>query len=188
MTGHALWYSSRAAGLVSLVLLTATVVLGALHVGRFATRRWPRFAIAAVHRNIALLTVVFLAVHVLTAVIDRYAGIGWLDVIIPFSSVYRPFWLGLGALAGDLALAVVATSLLRARIGVRAWRAVHWATYACWPLAVVHGLGIGGVDSRTGWILAVTGGCVLAAVAAVGWRLSAVHPDTVARRGGRIQP
>ncbi len=188
MTGHALWYSSRATGLVSLVLLTATAVLGALNVGRFGTRAWPRFAVAAVHRNISLLMAAFLAVHVAAAVIDRYAGIGWWDVIVPFGSVYRPFWLGLGAVAGDLFIAVIATSLLRTRIGARAWRAVHWATYACWPVAVVHGLGTGGVDSRTGWVLALTGGCVLAVVLAVGWRLSTTHPDTQARRGERVQP
>ena len=188
MGGQALWYSSRATGLVSLVLLTVTVVLGALNVGRLASRSWPRFAVAAIHRNIALLTITFLAVHIAAAIIDPYAGIGWLDAIVPFGSVYRPFWLGLGAVAGDLFLAVVATSLLRTRIGVRTWRAVHWATYACWPVAVVHGLGTGGADSRLGWVLGLTGVCVLAVAAAVGWRLTTNHPDTLVRRGERVEP
>lgn len=66
-----------ATGLVALLLLTATVVLGITSAGRLATPRWPRFVIAAIHRNLSLLSVVFLGVHIATAVIDPYAGISW---------------------------------------------------------------------------------------------------------------
>jgi len=187
--GHALWYSSRATGLVSLLLLTGTVVLGALNTGRFSSRGWPRFAVAAIHRNLSLISVAFLAVHVTTAVIDPYAGIGWLDVIVPFGSVYRPFWLGLGAVAGDLFIAVLATSLVRLRIGVRAWRVVHWAGYACWPIAVLHGLGTAATtDRHSGWFLALDLSCVAAVTVATGWRVIAVHPDTQARKGKQVAP
>jgi DMSO/TMAO reductase YedYZ heme-binding membrane subunit len=164
---HALWYSSRATGLVSLLLPTATMVLGALNVGRFATAGWPRFSVLAVHRNLSLVTVAFLVVHVTTAVVDPYAKIGWGDVLVPFGSVYRPLWLGLGAVAGDLLVALIVTSLLRQRLGVRAWRTVHWASYACWPVAVAHGLGTGGADSHSHWILAFDLFCVVAVTAAV---------------------
>jgi len=124
--GHALWYTSRATGLVSLVLFTVVVVLGAANVARFATARWPRFVISTVHRNLSLLALTFIAVHVATSIIDPYAGIGWLDAVIPFQSVYKPFWLGLGAAAGDLLVAIIVTSLLRLHIGLRWWRLVHW--------------------------------------------------------------
>jgi sulfoxide reductase heme-binding subunit YedZ len=189
MIGHALWYSSRATGLVSLLLLTATVVLGALNTGRLSLPGWPRFVVAAVHRNLSLITVAFLAVHVTTAVIDPYAGIGWLDALVPFGSVYRPLWLGLGAVAGDLLLAVLATSLLRQRIGVRRWRLVHWASYACWPVAVLHGLGTATTtDRHTTWIIAFDLFCVAAVTAATAWRVISVHPDTKARRGRQVAP
>jgi sulfoxide reductase heme-binding subunit YedZ len=185
---HALWYASRAAGLVTLLLFTATAVLGALGAARFATPRWPGFVIGALHRNVSLLGMGFLTVHVVTAVVDPYAGIGWWDVILPFRSVYRPFWLGLGAVAGDLAVAIVLTSLVRTRIGSRTWRVVHWASYACWPLAVIHGLGTGGADSHVGWVLVLDVLCVLAVAAALGRRFVVVHADTRVRRGGRVQP
>ena len=188
MTDQVLWYVSRATGLVGLLLLTAAVVLGALGGARSGPPGWPRFVVGAVHRNVSLLALAFLAVHVAAAVVDPYAGIGWLDAVLPFGSVYKAFWLGLGAVAGDLFLAVLATSLLRVRIGARWWRAVHWATYACWPLAVAHGLGTGGADSRLWWVLAVTAACVVAVVLAVGWRITAVHPDTRARSGERVGP
>ncbi len=178
---HALWFAGRATGLVSLLLLTATVVLGATHAGRGAAAAWPRFTVQAVHRNLSLLTVGFLAVHVTTAVVDPYAPIRWVDAVVPFGSAYEPFWLGLGAVALDLLIAVAVTSLARARIGLRVWRAVHLAAYGLWPVAVLHGLGIGGADSRTPWILAIDALCVLAVATAVGWRLRVRDPDRDAR-------
>jgi predicted ferric reductase len=167
----ALWYASRAAGLLALLLLTGTVVLGALTRGRASSQTWPRFAVAAVHRNLSLLTLAFVFVHVVTAVVDGYAGITWLDVVVPFVSVYHPFWLGLGAAAFDLLLALLVTSLLRTRISPTVWRAVHWAAYACWPVAVVHGLGIGQREVVSWWGLALVGACVGAVVGAITWRI-----------------
>ncbi|NKQ55982.1 ferric reductase [Amycolatopsis sp. K13G38] len=178
----ALWYLSRATGLALLIMLTSVVVLGALHSGRFAARKWPRFAIAEVHRNLSLVTVVFLVVHVATAIIDPYAGIHWLDAVLPFVSSYHPFWLGLGAFASDLFLALIISSLLRPRISARAWRALHWTAYACWPFGLVHGLGIGGADSRLAWVLLLMLCCGVAVLIAVVWRYNARHPDTEARR------
>ena len=129
--------------MVALVLLTASVVLGVLEVKRWSTERWPRFVTAGLHKNISLLSVVFLAIHIATTVVDGFAPIGWLDVVIPFRSPYRPLWLGLGAVAVDLLIALTVSSLLRGRIGHRAWRAIHWAAYACWPVAALHGMGTG---------------------------------------------
>jgi methionine sulfoxide reductase heme-binding subunit len=183
----ALWFASRATGLVALPLLTVSLVLGLVGAGRAASERWPRFAVAALHRNIALLTVVFLATHVSSAIIDPYAGIGWLDAVVPFRSVYKPFWLGLGAVALDLLVAVLVTSLLRTRIGARLWRVVHWASYACWPVALVHGLGIGGRDSQLGWVISLNVSCAALVLVALVMRLRAErHPDSQARRAAML--
>src|SRR5579862_2501336 len=167
----ALWYMTRGTGLVALVLLTASVLLGVLEVKRWSSTRWPRFVTAGLHRNVSLLSVMFLVVHIATAVVDGFAPIGWLDAVIPFRSPYRPLWLGLGAVATDLLIALVLTSLLRGRIGYRAWRAVHWTAYACWPVALVHGLGTGS-DTKLGWVLALYLGSLLVVAAAVWWRLA----------------
>jgi predicted ferric reductase len=179
--GQALWFAGRGTGLVSLLMLTATVALGAMHTARVSGTRWPRFVVHLVHRNLALLTVVFLAVHVATAVIDPYAGIRWLDAVVPFGSGYHPLWLGWGAVALDLLVAVVLTSLVRTRIGLRTWRVVHLSTYALWPLAAAHGLGIGGADSGRTWVLATYLGCAIVLVAALVTRLRTAHPDRNAR-------
>ena len=173
-----LWYATRATGVVALVLLTVTVVLGITGTARVATPRWPRVVTAGLHRNVALLVVAFVGVHILTTVLDTYAPIGWISVVIPFTSAYRPLWLSLGTIAFDLLIALVVTSLLRARLGYRGWRLVHWFAYVAWPVALWHGLGTG-TDSRLPWLLALDAAAVTAVACAVWWRLSL--PETAPR-------
>jgi hypothetical protein len=180
---RALWYLTRGFGLVALILLTLTMVLGLTQVVRFARPGWPRFVVSALHKNASLVALALLVVHIVTSVLDTYAPIRIVDVFIPFVSSYRPLWLGLGALSLDLLVAVLVTSLLRERLGQRAWRAVHWAAYACWPLAVVHGLGTGS-DTRLGWVLFINAICVAAVMAALWWRLARGWSVTNATRRG----
>ena len=177
----AYWYLTRATGAVALLLLTLVVALGVLDVSRLATPRWPRFVIDGLHRSASLLAVLFLALHILTSVLDSYAPIGLLDAVIPFNSAYRPLWLGLGAVAFDLILAVVITSLVRPRLGYGAWRAVHWLAYACWPIAVLHGLGTGS-DVKHTWLLLLTATCIAATATAVVTRLAWAKQLPVGRR------
>jgi len=176
-----LWYATRATGVIALILLTASVVLGIVVRVRAVSARWPRLVTLGVHRNLSLLVLAFLALHIGTAVIDSYAPVGWLSVAVPFASSYRPLWLGLGTVAFDLLLAVTITSLLRTRISVRIWRAVHWAAYACWPAAVIHGLGTGS-DPRQPVVLGLTVGCVAVVLGAGVWRLAVGWPDHAGAR------
>lgn len=175
-----LWYATRGSGVVTLVLLTISVCFGVLATVRWRTGRVPRFVVAGLHRNVTLLAVAFLAVHVVTAVADSFAPIGLRDVFVPFVSAYRPIWLGLGTLACDLLIAVVLTSLLRVRVGYRVWRVTHWLAYASWPLALVHSLGTGS-DARFGWMAALSIACIVAVVAAVLVRIARTPGDLLAR-------
>jgi len=165
-TPTAYWYLTRATGVVALLLLTAAVVLGVLSSVRWRSDRLPRFLVGGLHRNVTLLAIVFVFVHVVTTVADGYAPIGLVDGLIPFLSRYRPFWLGLGTVAFDLLLALVITSLLRARIGYRSWRVVHWLGYASWPVALLHSFGTG-TDARLGWMAFVGFACFALVAAAV---------------------
>jgi sulfoxide reductase heme-binding subunit YedZ len=181
LTGSPLWYASRAGGTLALILLTATVVLGIASGGRSAPRRIGRFEIGLLHRNLSLLTLVFLAAHLVTAVLDPFVHLGWAVSVVPFGASYRPLWLGLGTAAVDLLLAVLVTSALRLRMGVRRWKAVHWLAYAAWPLALFHGVATG-TDTRLPlqlWLYAV---CLASVVAAVWWRLAKAGPGRVAGR------
>ncbi len=176
-TPSPLWYASRTAGILSLVLLTAVLVLGLAVTARLELgSRW-RFVVHGLHRNLSLLTVLFLAIHILAAILDPYAGLGWRDALIPFTSSYRPFYLGLGVVAVEILAALVLTGLLQRWIGRRLFRFVHWAAYGCWPIALVHGLGTGS-DARQGWFYMVSVACVSAAVAGfLSWRLLRGRPE-----------
>jgi methionine sulfoxide reductase heme-binding subunit len=178
----ALWYASRATGVVALLLLTAVVLLGILVNRQGRLPGLPGFAVTGLHRNISLLAVAFLAIHVVTAIADPYVTIGLAAAVLPFVSAYKPFWLGLGAISLDLIAALILTSLVRARMSRRVWRGIHWLAYAAWPLAVLHTIG-SSADARNGLVLGVLVGCVLATVAALAWRLS--HAAREIPRAGR---
>jgi len=169
--GKAIWYLTRASGLVSLVLLTGTIVLGVVASVGWTTERWPRFLSQDIHRNVSLLCVVFLGVHVTTTVLDGYVPIGLIDVFLPFHSPYRPIYVGLGALGFDLLLAVLVSSALRHRIGYGSWRFVHWLAYLCWPIALIHSLG-SGTDTQLPVVLGVEAVCTVTVLGTFSWRLT----------------
>jgi predicted ferric reductase len=175
------WYAARGLGLVLLLTLTATVALGIVTSVRWRSESWPRFVTGELHRNLSLVGLTLLPLHGLAVILDSYARLGLRDITIPFASAYRPLWLGLGVLAGELLIAVVVTSLVRGHLGHRLWRLVHWAVYAAWPLALLHGLGTGS-DTRAGWALAVYAGCAAVVLIAVLTRLSLHRSDATLGR------
>jgi len=179
------WYLTRSTGAVALLLLTIAVALGVLDVKRFSTPRWPRFVVDSLHRNVSLLAMVFLVLHILTSVLDSFAPISLVDAFVPFAGSYRPFWLGLGAISFDLLLAVTITSLLRKRMGYASWRAIHWLTYASWPIALLHGLGTGS-DVKQTWLLALSIGCLVIVLAAVLARVISGWPEHLGLRGAAL--
>jgi predicted ferric reductase len=180
-SGSTYWYLTRSTGGVALLLLTVAIVLGVLDVRRFSTPQWPRFVVDSLHRNVSLLAMAFLALHILTSVLDSFAPISLIDAVIPFGGSYRPFWLGLGAVSFDMLVAVTITSLLRQRMGYATWRAIHWLTYASWPIALLHGFGTGS-DVQATWLLALSIGCLLLVLAAVLARVLSGWPQNLRAR------
>lgn len=165
----ALWFASRATGVVSLALLSLVVILGILVNRQGRLPGLPAFAVAGLHRSLSLLSAAFIAIHVATAVIDPYVSIRAIAAVVPFTSSYEPFWLGLGAVALDAILALIITSLVRARLPRRVWRGVHWLAYLAWPVALVHGIGAS-PDLRGGALRDVAIASALAVGGAALWR------------------
>ena len=173
--GPILWYLNRGTGVVVLVLLTVTTVLGIVALGNRSGRGLPRFVTQALHRNLALLSVVLLAVHVVSAVVDEYVDIRWWQAFVPVGATYEPLWLGLGAVALDLIAVVVLTSLLRHRMQHRAWRLLHVSSYGLWLMSLLHGIGMG-TDLRGGWWIAAVA-CAAAVPLAATYRLALLVTD-----------
>ncbi len=181
MLANANWYLIRGTGVVTLVLLTIVMGLGILASNRGRLGSQPRFVTAAVHRNTSLLAVVFLAIHVVTSLLDPYAAVSLLAVVLPGARAAKALWLSLGALSLDLMLAVIVTSLIRVRLGHRTWRATHWLAYLSWPVAFAHGVGIG-TDASSLWFQIVAFACLAVVVGATANRLHLHRP------GKRLQP
>lgn len=180
MNSTLLWYTTRATGIVTLLLLTITMVLGLVTTNRVRGRNWPGFAQQELHRRVSIMAMVFLAIHVLTSVLDTFVHIGWPAIVVPFTSPYDRFWVGLGAISLDLMVAVFVSSLLRSRLRAATWRGIHWLAYGCWPIALAHTFGTG-TDAGEHWVIALGVLCVVSVVAALLWRLA-----VATRRRSRI--
>jgi DMSO/TMAO reductase YedYZ heme-binding membrane subunit len=168
------------------VLLSAIVILGTLSPMRLAgTERWPRFAVGRLHRDLSLLVLVLLAIHIVTSVLDTFAPIALLDAVIPLHSSYRPLWLGFGALSFDLLLALTITSLVRRRLGYERWRLIHWLAYISWPVAVLHSLGSGS-DTKASWSELLSVACTAAVLAAIVIRIIRAQRTSADARSGWI--
>jgi methionine sulfoxide reductase heme-binding subunit len=172
----ALWYASRATGVVALLLLTAVLLLGLLVTRQGRLPGLPRFAVTGLHRNLSLIAVVFIVLHVLTAVADSYVNIPLTAAIVPLASPYERVWLGLGAVSLDIMIAVIVTSLLRRHLSRRLWRGVHLLAYVSWPVAWLHSI-FSSTDMQHGELFLLAVACATLVVIAVGWRLAAAARD-----------
>jgi predicted ferric reductase len=177
-----LWAFGRVSGVVALLLLTLSLLLGITARSGRTLPGLPRFSITLVHRNVALLACVFLVFHVGSLLLDPFARLNPVDAFVPFLGSFKPFWQGLGTVAVDLLLAVIVTSWLRSRLGVRTFKAVHWLTYALWPVALGHAIGNGTNGTNT-WFLLLSGLSIAAVVAALGWRMSTRFLESADARG-----
>jgi methionine sulfoxide reductase heme-binding subunit len=184
MRSDAVWYLMRGSGVTALILLTGVVVLGILTSRKTSLPTLPRFATMSLHRSISLLAVVFLAVHIGTAVLDPYAQVRLVDLVVPFAGHWQALWLGLGTLAVDALAAVTVSSLLMKHIPRRTWRAIHWLGYGVWPLAFLHSAAIGS-DAATTWLRAVAVAMLVTIAAAGFWRISGSPSPSGAPRGDR---
>lgn len=180
MSGASLWYLSRATGVVSMVLLTLVVCLGVITAGRRRPHGESATIVMGLHRWLSLGMLVFLGIHIVTAIVDGYVSISWLAVVIPFVSGYETLLVGLGAIAIDLLVVVVVTSYLRHRIPERTWRLLHWISYAMWLVALVHGFAMGTSDQPALRLTSLACG-VIGGLFAL-WRIAATYSDKQKRK------
>ncbi len=170
LTSPYLWYTTRATGLVALVLFTIVVILGTLVATRIGGSIVGRFELNELHRSMSMVAVVFLVIHIATTVFDSYVSTGVLSAIIPFVSKYRTVPVAIGTIAFDLILAVWISSLLKTRMDNTAWRAIHWFSWVAFTAALVHGF-LTGTDTRHHWAFFLVIGCAALGAAASVWRI-----------------
>ena len=169
LTSPYLWYTTRATGMVALILFTLVVSLGTFVANRIGGTYVGRFELNELHRSVSIIAVVFLVIHVTSTVIDSYVPTGWISILIPMTSSYKRLAVGLGAVAFDLILAVWISSLLKVRIANSTWRFIHWFSWLAFATAVVHTF-LAGTDSRSGVGLIVVAACASVVAGAGVWR------------------
>lgn len=169
LTSPYLWYTTRATGLVALVLFTIVVCLGTFVSNRVGGTAIGRFELNELHRSISMVAMAFLVLHILTTIVDSYVPTGWLSPVIPMTSNYKRWDVALGAVAFDLMLAVWASSLMKSRIRNGSWRFIHWFSWLAFVAAIVHSF-LTGTDTRSGIGLAVVAACAFAVLVTAIWR------------------
>ena len=165
----AIWYAARASGVAAYVVLSLVVCLGLTLGGKAQSRRWPRFSVEDVHRFGGLLVGSLLGIHILAIAADSFLPFSLTQLLVPFTSSYRPLWTGLGIAATELLVALAITNHYRKRLPYRFWRKAHYLNFAVWGLASVHGL-MSGTDRGTVWLAVVYGVSVASVVTLLVWR------------------
>jgi methionine sulfoxide reductase heme-binding subunit len=165
----AIWYAARASGVAAYVVLSVVVSLGLALGGKAQTRRWPRFSVEEVHRFGGLLVGSLLGVHVLAIAADSFLPFSLAQLLVPFTSTYRPLWTGLGIAAAELLVALAITNHYRRRLPYRFWRRAHYLNFAVWAFASLHGL-MGGTDRGAIWLAILYGVSVATVLMLLLWR------------------
>jgi sulfoxide reductase heme-binding subunit YedZ len=146
---HVIWWLvSRASGVIALILISLSVLLGLMMAARVLRRPKLRRSMIRLHEHVALIAILAIAVHGLSLLGDSWLKPGWRGIVVPFALGYRPAFTGLGIIAGYLAVLLGPSFYLRRRISARRWRSLHRATVMVWVLAVIHTLGAGSDRAR----------------------------------------
>jgi sulfoxide reductase heme-binding subunit YedZ len=174
------WLLARAAGLAAYALLAGSVLAGLVVKARPFGRALKAATATDLHRTLALLGLGFLGLHGVALVLDSTVHISPAALVVPGLSPYRPVATAVGVLAAELMLLVYVSFGLRRRIGIKAWRRLHWTTYGIFAAATVHGLAAGS-DSGRPWALGLYLGALGSVALASAWRFLTLEPKGATR-------
>lgn len=154
------WNIARAGGFTAYILLTCAVVVGLLLSLHIQSLRWPRIINNELHNYLTLLGLIFTVIHVLAVWLDPFTSFGLNEILIPFASHYRSFWMALGIVALYLGLAIGISTWLRPKIGYKLWRSFHYLTFLVYVLVTIHGIATGS-DTTTWWAIGMYGASIV---------------------------
>ena len=163
------WYTTRATGIVALLLLTLVVTLGTLVANRMGGTFVGRFELNELHRSVSVVAMLFLFIHILTTVVDSYVSTGIISAFVPMTSAYKTIPIAIGAVGFDLLLCVWISSLLKVRIKNESWRFIHWFSWLAYTSAIVHAY-MSGSDTHDGAGLLLVAGCAGIVLNVALWR------------------
>lgn len=151
---HGWWLLSRSAGVVALIAVSVSVLLGLTMTTKVLARPKLTRTLRSLHEHAALAGLVAIGVHGVTLLGDPWLDPGLTGLLVPFAMDYEPLFTGLGIIGGLLAAVLGLSFYVRRRIGSRLWRRLHRWTAAVWLLGLVHTIGAG-TDASTRWLQAI---------------------------------
>jgi len=140
------WYLTRAAGLMGYFLIWLSTAWGLVVSSKILDPVMERAFTYDFHEYLSWLGLAFIGVHVIVLMADKYLPYSIWQVLIPFLSPYRPLWVGIGVIAFYFSLLVTITYYLRTKIGMEAFRKIHYLSLVAYLGATLHGL-YAGTDS-----------------------------------------
>jgi sulfoxide reductase heme-binding subunit YedZ len=167
---NAVWYVIRASGIVAYVLLALSVMAGLLISSRSLPAGQGRADAFEIHSFLALLVLGFATVHGLALLLDTYIGFSPSQLLVPFTSSYRPVAVGAGMIGLYLTGIVYVSVWAKRFIGYKAWRALHYASFIAFVLGSLHGI-FSGTDTGTVWMTALYAGSIAAVLALLARRI-----------------
>lgn len=182
-TEQALWYVTRAAGLIAYLLLWFATVWGVAVSSKLLDPLLDRAITYDFHQFVSLLALGFTGLHVAVLLGDKYLPFTWAQILIPFAAPYRPLWTGVGVIGAYLAILVSATFYIRSRIGKRAFRAIHYLSFLAFGGSALHGL-LAGTDSPLAAVRMMYAATTLVAVFFTLYRILTALPVGQERRAG----
>jgi len=183
---HYLWWLvSRASGVVALVLISLSVLLGLAMAAGALRRKGLKRNIARVHEHLAVTALIAVGVHGLSLLGDGWLRPGLREIAVPFAISYRPLFTGLGIIAGYLAVLVGPSFYLRRRLGSARWRKLHRLSLLVWFLAAIHTVGAGS-DATRPWLRAIVVSPIVPMVYLL--VLRALRPSRAGTHGRRAVP
>jgi sulfoxide reductase heme-binding subunit YedZ len=183
MMTHLFWYLARSSGFLTYLCAWGSVAWGLLLTTRLAPRV-EKATLYVVHRLLGMGSSIFLGVHLYTLYLDPWANFSVRELVVPFGTDYRPFWMACGIVAAYCFVAIVVSSIFQARLPVVLWRGIHYLSFLSFFLGLVHGIGTG-TDTRQPWAIGCYG-LTAAIVAGLCWvRFTARRQSTVRASAAR---
>lgn len=157
------WYVTRASGLTGYFLLWLSMVWGFAIPTGFIRPVLENIFTYDFHEHLSLLGLGFVLVHIAVLLFDKYLPFSVIQLLIPFTDTYRPFWVGLGIISFYLLLLVTFTFYLRQKIGAKAFRTIHVFSLVSYLGTTLHGL-FAGTDSALPVTMLIYAGTFLVVV------------------------
>jgi methionine sulfoxide reductase heme-binding subunit len=157
------WFLTRSTGLIAYLFLTASTAWGILLSTKLVKEQIPPPVALELHNTLSWLALAFTAIHAFLLLYDTYFTYSLAHLLIPFIGPYKPLWVGLGTVALYLMLLINLSFYLRKKIGQQKWRLLHYAAFAIFIFATLHGFMAGTDSGATGMRLlyGLSGGLIL---------------------------